>query len=129
MRPAPRPGLPRLPSNSRRIEFPSLCCHRPAYPGDPVITDRGYWIASKSDVSDFDNLMPKSGRPDFGSSRAMTCWDVRRGKRPTASYLARPDKTEPKHYRCWRDADGNSHRPDRETQAPTPAPWSGLTGR
>jgi uncharacterized protein (TIGR00369 family) len=32
----------------------------------------GYWIASKSDVSDFDNLMPKSGRPDFGSSRAMT---------------------------------------------------------
>src|SRR5258708_40336120 len=37
-----------------------------------VTTVRGYWIASKSDVSDFDNLMPKSGRPDFGSSRAMT---------------------------------------------------------
>src|SRR5260221_13172733 len=30
---------------------------------------------SKSDVSDFDHLIvPKSGRPDFGSSRAMTAW-------------------------------------------------------
>jgi hypothetical protein len=28
----------------------------------------GYWIASKSDVSDFDNLMPKSGKPDFGQA-------------------------------------------------------------
>src|SRR5260370_28267790 len=62
-----------------------LCCNRQASRGDPVTTGGGYWIASKSDVSDFDNLMPKSGRPDFGSSRAMTCWDVRRGKRPTTT--------------------------------------------
>src|SRR5712671_603697 len=55
--------------------------------------------------------------------------DACRDKRPTASCPATPDKIEPKHYRCWHEADGNSHRLDRETQAPTPALWSGLTGR
>ncbi len=54
---------------------------------------------------------------------------VRSTQRATASYLAKPDKIAPKHYRCWHDADGSSHRIHRETQAPTQAIWSGLIGR
>src|SRR5258707_15111257 len=46
----------------------------------------GRWLLdrqSKSDVSDFDHLIvPKSGRPDFGSSRAKTMmgWNQNIGK-------------------------------------------------
>src|SRR5580693_3016443 len=36
--------------------------------------------------------------------------------RVTALRHVKPDRTEPKRCRCWHDADGNSHRFDRETQ-------------
>src|SRR5258708_33159443 len=158
MRPAPRPALPRLPNSSRRIELPdggwgtSGVLQHARCRGDPG--GRPAWAPRDSDRT---GNRPHVGRqqgdhkgrpyiilgrhdcPREGTMSATTPLfartvmrrrhDASREKRATALYLARPDKIEPKHYRCWHVADGNSHRLDRKTQPPTGALWSGLTGQ